>query len=68
MFLAASFIIAKKWKQSMSVKRGMDKQTGVFTQRNATQQTQNPALDTSNNMDESHKLYAKWKKQTQKIM
>ena len=59
MFLAALFIIAKKWKQSMSVERGVDKQTCIFIQWNATQQTQNQALDTSNNMDESHKLYAK---------
>lgn len=56
MFIAALFMIANKWKQFMSVKRRIDKQTCIFIQWNTKQQRE--TVDTLNNMDESHKLYA----------
>lgn len=50
-FLAALFIIAYKWKQPISVKRRMDKQTCIFIQRNNTPQKKNQTINTSGNMD-----------------
>ena len=50
MFIAALFMKANKWKQSLSVKGRMDKQPCIF-KRNQT-------IDMLNNMNESHKLYA----------